>query len=243
MASNRRKLARKIAAGIALSLLGPTIWIGSIMANHNFAVVRPNRVLRSGQMSSAALSATLRDRGARTVLNLRGANPDESWYRDELAATRAAGATQVDVALSSCIWMSRLQLRTIIKALDEMEYPVLIHCAWGAERTGLVSAITELLREDSTLEAARDQFSIRYLYVPAGDGRIMGEFLDQYERWLKAERATHSPAVFRRWAESGYRPEKPSREDWPHDPYPLIVVTPPTVEATAANPETGRATR
>lgn len=194
-------------------------------------------------MSSRLLSSTLREHGVRTVLNLRGANPEKAWYRDERAATLAAGATQVDVALSSCIWMSRVQLRTIVKALDEMEYPVLIHCAWGAERTGLVAAIAELLRDGSTLDDARAQFSIRHLYVPAGDGKIMSELIDQYEGWLKAEKTAHSPATFRRWAESGYRPQDPSREDWPYDPYPLIVVTPPPAEATAANPETGKATR
>ncbi|OJW24757.1 MAG: protein tyrosine phosphatase [Planctomycetales bacterium 71-10] len=194
-------------------------------------------------MSSGRLSATLREHGVRTVLNLRGANPDEAWYRAERDATVAAGATQVDVSMSSCIWMSRVQLRTLVKALDEMEYPVLIHCAWGSERTGLVSAIAELLREGSTLEDARAQFSVRYLFVPVGDGRIMAEAIDQYEAWLAAEKATHSPANFRRWAGSGYRPQKPSREDWPYDPYPLIVVTPPPAEATAANPETGKATR
>lgn len=198
-------------------------------------------------MSSGKLTATLREHGVRTVLNLRGANPDQEWYRAERAATLGAGATQVDVSLSSCIWMSRVQLRTIVKALDEMEYPVLIHCAWGSERTGLVAAITELLREGSTLEDARAQFTIRHLYVAAGDGRIMSEAIDQYEAWLKAQGASHSPANFRRWAESGYRPGNPSREAWPYDPYPLIVVTPPAVAdaaaATAASPGAGKATR
>ena len=96
-------------------------------------------------------------------------------------ATTAAGATQVDVSLSSCVWMSRVQLRTLVKALDEMQPPVLVHCAWGAERTGLVSAIAELLREGGTLADARAQFALKYLYVPVGDGRIMSEAVDQYE--------------------------------------------------------------
>ena len=194
-------------------------------------------------MSSGRLGRTVREHGVRTVLNLRGANPDQEWYRAERAATLAAGATQVDISLSSCVWMSRVQLRTIVEALDRMEYPVLVHCAWGSERTGLVSAIAELLREGSTLDDARAQFSIRYLYVPAGDGRIMAEAIDQYEAWLRAEKTAHTPAAFRRWAESGYRPGNPSREAWPYDPYPLIVVTPPTPPATAANPESGKARR
>ena len=63
--------------------------------------------------------------------------------------------------MSSCVWMSHAQLRTVIDTLDTAEYPLLLHCQWGAERTGLVSAFTELLRPGSTLEEARAQFSIR----------------------------------------------------------------------------------
>ena len=184
-------------------------------------------------MSSARLSTTIREHGVKTVLNLRGPNPDQDWYRAERDATTAAGATQVDVSLSSCIWMSRVQLRTLVKALDEASRPLLIHCAWGSERTGLVSAIAELLREGSTLDDARAQFTIRYLYVPVGDGRIMSQAIDQYEAWLNAQGIGHRPEAFRRWAESGYRPGNPSREAWPYDPYPLIVVTPPDAGPTA----------
>ncbi|WP_240911023.1 phosphatase domain-containing putative toxin [Paludisphaera soli] len=185
-------------------------------------------------MSAGHLARTLRDRGIRTVLNLRGPNPAKAWYRDERSATLAAGATQVDVSLSSCVWMSRVQLRTLVKALDEMSYPVVIHCAWGSERTGLVSAFAELLREGSTLGDAREQLALKYLYVPFGDGRIMSEALDQYEAWLAAEGLQHRPETFRRWADSGYKPGNPSREAWPYDPYPLIVVSPPGGESKAA---------
>ena len=144
-----------------------------------------------------------------------------------VTATLEAGATQVDIAMSSCIWMSRAQLRTVIETLDTAEYPMLIHCQWGAERTGLISAFAELLRPGSTLEDARSQFSIRYLFVRVNDGKIMAEHLDQYERWLAERGWTHEPGHFRRWVAEGYRPQVPSREQWPYDPYPLVVITRP----------------
>jgi protein tyrosine phosphatase (PTP) superfamily phosphohydrolase (DUF442 family) len=184
-------------------------------------------------MSAPRLARTLRERGVRTVLNLRGANPDQPWYRAEREATLAAGATQVDVSMSSCVWMSRAQLRTLIRALDSSRYPMLIHCSWGSERTGLVSAFAELLRDGSTLDDARAQFSLAHLYVPYGDGKIMSEALDQYESWLAEHRTVHRPEVFRRWAAEGYTPGRPDRERWAWDPYPLIVVTRPAPEQTA----------
>ena len=123
--------------------------------------------------------------------------------------------------------MSRAQLRTVVRTLDTAEYPMLIHCQWGAERTGLISAFAELLRPGSTPADARAQFSIRYLFLPINDGKIMAEHLDQYESWLAANGWTHEPAHFRRWVEEGYRPRIPNREQWPYDPYPLVVISRP----------------
>jgi protein tyrosine phosphatase (PTP) superfamily phosphohydrolase (DUF442 family) len=177
-------------------------------------------------MPTSALARTIRDHHVKTVLNLRGANKS-SWYEAERATTVEAGATQVDIPMSSCIWMSRAQLRTLIETFDSAEYPLLIHCQWGAERTGLAAAFAELLRLGSTIADARKQFSIRYLFLRVNDGKIMAEHLDQYEQWLQAGGLTHTPATFRRWVDEGFKPMIPSREQWPYDPYPLVVITRP----------------
>jgi hypothetical protein len=227
MARGRNRRLRWTARLIPLLLALPLGWIGWNQATHNFGVLQPGRLYRSGQMPPGALRQTLRDHRIKTVLNLRGPNPKEAWYRDEIAATLSEGATQVDIPLSSCVWMSRIQLRTLVRQLDTCTYPVLIHCAWGSERTGLASSIAELLRPGCTLEEARAQLTLRHLYVRLGDGRIMSEFLDQYEDWLRTNRLAHRPDVFRRWVEEGYVPGKPNREDWPYDPSPLVIVTRP----------------
>jgi hypothetical protein len=228
MGLGRMRRGRWFARLLAMVLAVPLTWIGWNQATYNFAVLQPGRIYRSGQMFPSALLRTLREHEVKTVLNLRGPNPRESWYRDEIATTLAAGATQVDLPLSSCVWMSRIQLRTFIRVLDTCEYPVLLHCAWGSERTGLAAAIAELLCAGSTLADARRQLALRYLYVRLGDGRIMAEFLDQYENWLRAKNLEHRPEVFRTWVEDGYLPGKPNREEWPYDPSPLVIVTQPS---------------
>lgn len=233
MASARRRFIRRILAAVAIPLIMTGAWIGWSRANGNFATVRPNRVYRSGQMSASMLARTLHERQIGTVLNLRGANAHLGWYRAERDATLAAGATQVDVSLSSCVWMSRAQLRELIEILDSSQYPILIHCEWGAERTGLVSAFVELLREGSTIDDARNQFALKYFYLPIGDGKIMAEMIDQYDNWLRRRELEHRPELFRRWAASGYQPGSPSREEWPWDPYPLVVTTRPEAEQMA----------
>ncbi len=151
---------------------------------------------------------------------MRGSNKD-AWYTAERAATLEAGATQVDIAMSSCIWMSRAQLRTVVQTLDTAEYPMLIHCQWGAERTGLVSAFAELLRPGSTLDDARAQFSIGYLFVRFNDGKIMAEHLDQYEHWLAERGWTHEPDAFPAVGERGLPPAgSPTASNGPTIPIP-----------------------
>ncbi len=221
---------------IVLVLASPAAWIGWNQATFNFATLQPERIYRSGQMSPSALRRTLREHQIKTVLNLRGPNLKEAWYRDELATTLAARATQVDLSLSSCVWMSRIQFRTLIRVLDTCEYPVLVHCAWGSERTGLTAAVAELLAPGGTLADARRQLALRFLYVRLGDGKIMAELLDQYENWLRAKHYQHHPEVFRQWVAEGYLPGKPNREEWPYDPFPVVVVThpPPRPEPSPA---------
>jgi len=225
MRLGRMRRGRWFARLMALVLAFPLTWIGWNQATYNFAVLQPGRIYRSGQMSPGALLRTLREHQVKTVLNLRGPNPRDSWYRDEVATTLAAGATQIDVPLSSCVWMSRIQFRTLVRVLDTCEYPVLFHCAWGSERTGLAAAVATLLSPGSTLADARRQLALRYLYVGLGDGRIMAELLDQYENWLRANHFEHRPEVFRQWVAAGYLPGKPNREEWPYDPSPLVTVT------------------
>jgi protein tyrosine phosphatase (PTP) superfamily phosphohydrolase (DUF442 family) len=222
-----RRIVRWGVRLVAAIIVPISLWVAWDQATHNFGEVQPGRIYRSAQMPGSALAQTLRERQIKSVLNLRGQNPSETWYRDEMAATRRAGATHIDVAMSSCLWMSREQLRALVKTLESADYPLLIHCAWGSERTGLVSAFAELLRPGSSLDQARAQFSIRYLFVRIGDGTVMAEHLDLYESWLGNLGMVHTPDNFRRWVADGFQPGKPSREDWPYDPYPLVVTTRP----------------
>ena len=92
---------------------------------------------------------------------------------------------------------------------------------------GWVSAVARLLRPGSTLQDAESEFALGYLFARYGDGKVMAEHLDQYRAWLAARGGSHSPERFRLWVNEGFRPGRPSREDWPYDPYPLVVVTRP----------------
>lgn len=231
-----RRIALWTVKLVAVIVIPTSLYVAWDQATYNFGSVQPGRIYRSGQMPGPALARTIHDYHIKTVLNLRGENLDEAWYRDEVSATASAGATHIDIAMSSCIWMSRAQLRTLIDTLETAEYPMVVHCAWGSERTGLAAAFAELLRPGGTLEDARAQFSVRYLFVRVNDGKLMAEHLDQYEEWLLSHRLRHDPSAFRRWVNEGFQPGIPGREQWLYDPYPLVVIKRPSAATMPAAP-------
>ena len=227
----RRRRTKRLLRVVLLLAAIPSTFVLGRWATGNRGTIQPGRIYRSAQLSAGQLAATIEHRQIRSVLNLRGANPDQPWYRAEWTATLGAGASQVDIPLASDLWLSRAQARTLVDTLDSIDYPILVHCQWGAERTGLVAAVAELLRPGGSVRSARAQFSPWFLFLPVKDGRVMIGHVDLYERWLKASSRTHSPSTFRAWLLSTYSPPSPSREQWPYDPYPPRVVARPPADA------------
>ena len=209
--------------GLALALIVGAP-IGMFVASDNFGVIQPGTIYRSAQMSDKALTQVINTYAIKTVLNLRGPNPRQAWYRAERSATLRAGATQLDLSLATDQSLTRNQAQTILEVLETCDKPVLIHCQFGAERTGLVAAFAELAREGSSLADARSQFSLKYKFLPIKDGLVMLRHLDQYENDLKSRHMTHSSRRFHQYIADEYQPAGPSRADWPFDPYPLLVI-------------------
>jgi protein tyrosine phosphatase (PTP) superfamily phosphohydrolase (DUF442 family) len=223
--SNWRRALRASLALILLLALPLGAAITWRRASGNLGTVRPHRVYRSAQLDGPGFARLIREKGIRTILNLRGPNPDQPWYRAELAASKAANVTHIDLPMASDQWLSHEQAESLLSVLDTCDFPLLIHCEFGAERTGLVSAVVELLDPASSLDDAEGQFTLRHLFLPIKDGRVMLGHLRQYEAWLAARGEPHSPDRFRRWLARDYRPGSPSREYWPCNPYPRLVVT------------------
>lgn len=235
---SRPCLMRWMARGIVALLLVLTggFWAWR-HATDNFGVVisGPSPVYRSDQMDPEMLRIVIRELGIRTVVNLRGPNPGESWYDDERATTLANGATQIDLPLSSCDWMSRPQALTLAQTLKDAPRPLLIHCFHGSERTGLASSMIRLLTEGQTVEDAAKAFSWRYLYFGLGDGVVSQRQFEQYQHWLELNQKKHSPDLYMTWLRTGFTPGSPSREAWPYDPYPLLIRSvPPAAGAQMA---------
>ena len=225
--SGRRRLIRRLARLLTIAIVSPAIFVGWRWASGNLGEVEHNRVFRSAQLGPKAIERLVRAHGIKTVINLRGRNPEARWYRLEREATLKAGATHVDFSMASDMWLSRNQAHALMNVLKDCEYPIAIHCEWGAERTGLVSAFVSLSRPGNTIDEARGQFSPYYLFLPNAHGKTMRSHVDAYQAWLAVKHMIHSAESFRLWIAEEYRPLGPSREDWPFNPYPLVEIEKP----------------
>jgi protein tyrosine/serine phosphatase len=112
--------------------------------------IEAGRAYRSGQMSPEGLAWTIDHHGIKTVLNLRGHNPDKKWYQDEVKTCRDKGVILVDVSMSSQSLPPPEQLKQVVNTLRTATGPILIHCESGADRTGAVAALYRLdvLKQD-----------------------------------------------------------------------------------------------
>src|SRR5262245_49055740 len=171
---------RGLAVGIIVAV---SLHFACVLLGPNFRTVLPGQVYRSGQLSPAQLNGYARRHGIRTVVNLRGPCPPMSWYRGQAEATAELDIAQEDVSFSATRMPSTDSIRQLIEVLDRCEYPILLHCHQGADRTGLASVMVMLLR-GATLDEALRQLGPASGHVPIGRTATIDHFFGLYRDWL-----------------------------------------------------------
>lgn len=162
---NIRRRALWVATGLCMPVLILASYLVWLQVSGNFAPVVEGAVYRSNQPTPERLADYQAAYGIKTVVNLRGAAPDEDWYALEKQATEALGMTLIDVPLSSTRELSDQELQQLVEILRTAEKPILIHCRSGANRTGLAAAIYLAAFEQVGSDTAGRQLSVRYGHV------------------------------------------------------------------------------
>lgn len=163
------RLKRTALWGLALVVtiaVSAGAWAGWLRWTGNVHTVEPGAVFRTAQLDPAHTGALVAELGIKTVINLRGARPGNAWYDEEVKAAGAAGATHLSFRLSARREPDEATLSALINALRTAPRPILIHCEGGADRTGLASALYELVVMGRTPEEASGQLSFRYGHFP-----------------------------------------------------------------------------
>src|SRR5262245_7422331 len=159
---------------------------GRILLLGNLREVVPGLVYRSGQLGEGRMEQAIRRHGIRTVVNLRGPCPSGAWYRAEAGVVARCGASLEDVILSATRLPSMAGVRQLVEVLERAEYPILLHCHQGADRTGLAVVAYLLLRTDVPLAEARRHLGLATGHVAAGRTGRIDRFFELYEEWLAA---------------------------------------------------------
>ena len=174
------------AAGV-LPLLALGGYVVAIQSHNNFDVVVADQMYRSAQPTARDIARYSAQNHIASIVNLRGASVGASWYDQELAAASAAGVQHYDFRMSASQSLTQQEAADLLALLDHAEKPVLIHCNWGADRTGLAAALYLAAIAKQGEEAAESQLSLRYGHfsVPMlSQGYAMDETFEALEPWL-----------------------------------------------------------
>lgn len=187
-ADPRRKRGRR-ASLVALVLIAAAVLFSYYVGwwGGNVRAVVPGRFYRSAQLGPEQLEEVIRTKGIRTVLNLRGPNPTEAWWQRETSTCRRLGVDYRQIALTKSRPPTPGELNRVLRILDDAEYPVLVHCAGGADRTGLVSSLfLSVYQGVPPRQACDSQLSLFTGHIqPAAPA--MRRFFEDYERTARGQ--------------------------------------------------------
>jgi protein tyrosine phosphatase (PTP) superfamily phosphohydrolase (DUF442 family) len=180
------------SACIMALLLGAAYW----MLKENIHTVVPHQVYRSAELTPNQFKKLIKKENIKSMINLRGANPDKKWYQDELQISQQLGVKHYDVALNSTILPKPEDMKKLAHFLEIAPEPILLHCEGGADRTGFAAAAALLLRGKSVAESEK-QISIYYFVISKKSiGRTL---LPMYQRWLEQNHLQSSRSNFLKW--------------------------------------------
>jgi len=118
---------------------GLLAWL--VPAAPNFGCVEPGVLYRSGQPGAEALRVLRRQYGIRTIVNLRSSRKlkTDPLAREEIAFARESGMHFINLPYGDPSPEAQVE-RFLAIVGDSANHPVLVHCARGKERAGVMVA-------------------------------------------------------------------------------------------------------
>lgn len=150
---------------VGLLFVGSALFQSTAYAQFNFYEVDQGKLYRSAQMNERNLEETIRTHGVKTIINLRGENPDQPWYQREAAVAARNGTQMIDIAMNSETLPSRENLLKLLAAFKDAPRPILVHCQAGADRTGEAVALYEMIYMEKSKHEALKSLSFKYIHL------------------------------------------------------------------------------
>lgn len=121
----------------------------------DLVAVKPGELYRSNQLVHWDMEDAITVHGIKTVINLRGENPNEKWWRQEKAVMDKHGINFVNIPMGAKTIPSRENLIALLETFKHAPRPILIHCQAGVDRTGEAVAIYEMTQWNRPKDKAR----------------------------------------------------------------------------------------
>lgn len=150
---------------LSLSLFAVTPSFGSDILGPNFHEIDRGRFYRSAQLDQKEFSHYIQKHGIRTIISLRGAEPEEKWYKEELAVSRKFQVEHHDIPMRAEEIPHRANLLKLLDLYKSAPRPILIHCQGGADRSGEAAAIYQMLYNNKSREEALEMLTFKYHHV------------------------------------------------------------------------------
>ncbi|MBO0765174.1 MAG: tyrosine-protein phosphatase [Hyphomicrobiaceae bacterium] len=186
-------------------------WIDLLLLDHGLVrLIYANRhrvtprLWRSAQPTPGDLRRE-KARGLKTVICVRSGPTLAAWPL-ELEACETLGLELHKVGIRGREAPRKGDLLALLDLFTAIEYPVLIHCKSGADRTGFICAVYLMAIEGRCPEEAAAQLSWRYGHLRRSRAGILGEVIDAYRR-----QGASRGVAFRQWVETGYDPQEIAR--------------------------------
>lgn len=183
-------------------------WRGLMLADHGvLRLIYDNthwiddQLARTYQPSPGKL-AKFAKRGVKTVVNLRGES-DTGFFRLEEEACEKLGLELISFKVYSRDAPSKEVLYGAKELFARIQYPAIMHCKSGADRTGLMGTLYKFLHKGEPMEAAMEQLSFRkYGHVRAGKTGVIDYAFEKFIAWRD-----ETGGDFWTWVEEVYDPK------------------------------------
>ena len=106
--------------------------------------VKSGELYRANQISTSDFKDTITKYGIKTLINLRGSHPEESWWVEENQLAEKMGINFVNIPMGAKSIPSRENLIALLDAYKNAPRPILIHCKAGVDRTGEAVALYQI---------------------------------------------------------------------------------------------------
>ena len=161
-------------------------YLALYLVDHGFVrAVYPNfyqvsdGLFRSSQPSPRQLKKLKQKYGIKTIINLRGEN-GLAAFKLENEACQKLNLNLVNYRLYSRNPPQLDEITGLIKIYQSVEYPALIHCKSGSDRTGIAAALYRILILNEAVKSAATELHWSFGHIKTSHTGVLDYFLECY---------------------------------------------------------------